>query len=106
MGVYDDRPWLGRYEPGKPADITPEHGDALSMWRAGGGASGGFGGGANRPFLHYFGAAVSAATVDRESDALAAALAARGLARGDRIALYLQNVPQFVVGLLAAWKLG
>jgi long-chain acyl-CoA synthetase len=49
---------------------------------------------------------VSAATVDSESDALAAALAARGLARGDRIALYLQNVPQFVIGLLAAWKLG
>jgi long-chain acyl-CoA synthetase len=109
MGVYDDRPWLRRYEPGKSADITPEHGDALSMWRAGGGRGGGFGGfggGADQPFLYYFDASVSAATVDSESDALAAALAARGLARGDRIALYLQNVPQFIVGLLAAWKLG
>ena len=28
------------------------------------------------------------------------------LARGDRVALYLQNVPQFVVAALAAWKLG
>ncbi len=26
--------------------------------------------------------------------------------RGDRIALYLQNVPQYVLALIAAWKLG
>jgi long-chain acyl-CoA synthetase len=100
MGVYANRPWLRLYEPGQPADITPEHGDALSMWRAGARAL------RDRPFLRYFGAAVSAATVDADSDALATALAARGLARGDRVALYLQNVPQFVIGLIAAWKLG
>ena len=62
--------------------------------------------GADRPFLYYFDAPITAATVDSESDALAAALAGRGLGRGDRIALYLQNMPQFVIGLLAAWKLG
>jgi long-chain acyl-CoA synthetase len=97
---YRDRPWLGLYQPGQPADITPEHSDALSMWRSG------LAGRADRPFLYYFGTAVTAAAVDAESDALAAGLAARGLGRGDRLALYLQNMPQFVVGLLAAWKLG
>ncbi|MGH3168007.1 MAG: class I adenylate-forming enzyme family protein [Trebonia sp.] len=102
MGDYDERPWRWLYQPGKPADITPPFGDALSAWRAGAGAPGG----GNRPFLHYFGTPVTAATVDGESDALAAGLAARGLRRGMRIALYLQNVPQFVIGLLAAWKLG
>lgn len=91
------------YQLGKPADISAEHPDALSMWRSGldrGTSS------AERPFLYYFGAPVTAATIEAESDALAVALAVRGLGRGDRIALYLQNVPQFVVGLLAAWKLG
>src|ERR1700761_9510765 len=44
--------------------------------------------------------------VDADSDALAVALSARGLGRGDRVALFLQNVPQFVIAMLAAWKLG
>jgi acyl-CoA synthetase (AMP-forming)/AMP-acid ligase II len=99
MSGYRDRPWLGRYEAGKPADITPEHQDALAMWRDGAGA-------AHGPFLCYFGTPVSGARVDADSDALAVALAARGLGRGDRVALFLQNVPQFVIALLAAWKLG
>jgi len=98
--AYAGRPWLRLYQPGKPADITPEHSDALSMWHSGLAA------GADRPFLHYFDTPVTAATVEAESDALAAAFAARGVGRGDRIALFLQNVPQFVVGILAAWKLG
>ncbi|MBO0821371.1 MAG: AMP-binding protein [Nocardiopsaceae bacterium] len=72
------------------------------MWRAGAGRPE-YG---QRPFLHYLGVPVTAADVDGDSGALAAALAARGLGRGDRIALYLQNMPQFVIGLLAAWKLG
>ena len=98
--AYAGQPWLRLYQPGKPADITPEHSDALSMWHSGLAA------GADRPFLHYFDTPVTAATVEAESDALAAAFAARGVGRGDRIALFLQNVPQFVVGILAAWKLG
>ena len=117
MGDYADRPWLRLYQEGKPADITPEHGDALSMWRIGAGSGAGHTGAghtvaghtvadAGRPFLYYFDAPIAASAVDAESDALAAALAGRGLGRGDRIALYLQNMPQFVIGLLAAWKLG
>jgi len=98
--AYAGQPWLRLYQPGKPADITPERSDALSMWHSGLAA------GADRPFLHYFDTPVTAATVEAESDALAAAFAARGVGRGDRIALFLQNVPQFVVGILAAWKLG
>ncbi|MGH3282080.1 MAG: class I adenylate-forming enzyme family protein [Trebonia sp.] len=102
MSGYQDRPWLGRYQEGKPADIMPGYGDALSMWRGGAGAAGA----ANQPFLYYFGTAVTGAAVERDSDALAVALAARGLRRGDRVALFLQNMPQFVIALLAAWKLG
>jgi long-chain acyl-CoA synthetase len=99
---YLERPWLGLYQPGKPADITPEYGDALAMWHGGAGA----GEAAGRPFLYYFDTAVTGATVEADSDALAVALAARGVGRGDRVALFLQNVPQFVIALLAAWKLG
>jgi len=102
VSVYRDRPWLGLYQTGKPADIAPSHGDALAMWRGGAGSAEG----AHRPFLFYFDTPLTGADVDADSDALAVALAARGLGRGDRVALFLQNVPQFVITLLAAWKLG
>ena len=56
--------------------------------------------------LRFLGRDLTAEEVDRRSDALAVALRAEGLAAGDRVALYLQNDPQYVVALLAAWKAG
>ena len=96
MSDYRERPWLGLYQQGKSADITPEYGDALAMWHGGAGSDEA----AGRPFLYYFDTAVTGAAVETDSDALAAALAARGLGRGDRIAFFLQNVPQFVIAML------
>src|SRR5262245_15434134 len=72
------------------------------MWRGGAGSDAA----AGRPFLHYFDTALTGGAVEGDSDALAVALAAHGLGRGDRIALFLQNVPHFVIAMLAAWKLG
>jgi bile acid-coenzyme A ligase len=45
-------------------------------------------------------------SLDRRSSQVAAALAARGLGHGDRLAVALPNSPQFIVAVLAAWKLG
>lgn len=39
-------------------------------------------------------------------DRFAAALAAQGVAKGDRVALMLPNMPQYVIGFLAAMRLG
>lgn len=39
-----------------------------------------------------------------QSDALAAYLQDRAFCTGDRIGLFLQNVPQFVLALIPAWK--
>jgi len=44
--------------------------------------------------------------MDRMSEALAAAFRDFGLRAGDRIIVDLQNVPQFLVAIYAAWKLG
>ena len=94
-----DRPWLSSYRAGHPSDIEMRWPNALAMFddqvaRAG-----------ELPLLHYFGTTMSLAEVDRLSDALSVALAEAGIGRGDRIALYLQNVPQFMIATLAAWKL-
>lgn len=100
MSVYTDRPWLAQYQPGVPSDIIPEFPNALAMFKRSVAAN------PERPLIHYFDRALSMAEIDRLSDAFACALAARGVAKGDRIAAYLQNVPQFVLTMLGAWKLG
>lgn len=56
--------------------------------------------------LAYFDRTWSGAELDAESDAIAAAFAGSGLGPGDAIGLYLQNVPEFLVATIAAWKIG
>ena len=56
--------------------------------------------------IHYFGQTLTFAQLDTESDALAALLEDAGLVAGDRLMICLQNVPDFIIGLLAAAKLG
>ena len=58
------------------------------------------------PAVHYFDATLSFAEIDRAAEALACVLQDRGVTRGDRIAVYLQNDPQWLVTMLAAWKAG
>ncbi len=93
-------PWLALYDPGLPAEITAEHPDALSMFRASVLRS------PDQHLIHYFDASLTVKEVDELSDALAVGLDSLGVERGDRVALYLQNVPQFVISVLASWKLG
>ncbi|WP_036437791.1 class I adenylate-forming enzyme family protein [Mycobacterium sp. URHB0044] len=59
-----------------------------------------------RPALAYFDAVSTYRELDIESDALAVALAEGGFDAGQRAALYMQNMPQYVISLLAIWKLG
>ncbi|WP_395311446.1 AMP-binding protein [Mycobacterium sp. AMU20-3851] len=58
------------------------------------------------PAVHYFHATLNFAEIDAAASALAATLQHRGLQTGDRVAIYLQNDPQWLVTLLAAWKIG
>ena len=100
MSVYDEKPWLSLYDPDQPADIALEFTDALSMFRASVSRN------PDGDIIRYFGGRVTARELDELSDALAVALAGLGVRAGDRVALYLQNVPQFVIGMLATWKAG
>jgi fatty-acyl-CoA synthase len=52
--------------------------------------------------LHYYGGAMSYAQLRQEVEALAGFLQHQcGVARGDRVALYMQNSPQYVIGYYA-----
>ncbi|MGW0042383.1 class I adenylate-forming enzyme family protein [Rhodococcus sp. NPDC003348] len=99
MSAYDDRPWLAHYGD-RPSHLRVEYGTAMDMFDAAVAAA------SDDPAVQYFDGTISWAELDRASDALAALLAARGFRPGDRCALYVQNDPAFVIGLVAAWKVG
>ncbi|MFZ2529829.1 MAG: AMP-binding protein [Rhodococcus sp. (in: high G+C Gram-positive bacteria)] len=62
--------------------------------------------GPNRAAIRYFDGTIDAATLDAHSDALAVELQERGVRPGDRIGIYLQNIPYYPLTLLAVWKAG
>ncbi|ROO85387.1 long-chain acyl-CoA synthetase [Actinocorallia herbida] len=99
MDVYSRRPWLGLYTS-RPADAGPEFANALEMFAAAVGRA------PETPILRYFDGVTTLRELDALSDAFACGLLDSGVAHGDRVALYLQNVPQFVVALLGVWKAG
>ena len=99
MSGYDERPWLSLYRD-QPADYDIEFDDALSMFRAGVARD------PSGVALQYFDGVITRSELDELSDALAVGLLANGFSPGDRLAVYLQNVPQFVIAMVAAWKAG
>src|SRR5438105_10329757 len=100
MGIYDERPWLKLYAPGKPHDIEIEHDTMLAAFTETVRRS------PDKTALQYFDKAISFRQIDEITDALAAGLQAEGFRPGERFAVYLQNMPQFPIAMLAAWKAG
>ena len=99
MPVANGQPWLAQYGS-MPAFTIPEQDHALGMFDATLRRS------PDAPVMFYFDSTVTARQVDDASAALAAALLDFGVQPGDRVAMYLQNVPQAMVVLLATWKAG
>lgn len=100
-GSYADRPWQSLYEHERdgeaskaiPSDILSAFGSCVKS-------------NPDEPAIVYFDRSFSFAELDELSEAFAAVLLDRGFCAGDRLALFLQNVPQFPIAALAAWKLG
>ena len=97
---YDSKPWLSLFDSNKLSMITPDFHDALTMFKHAVERSG------DKPAIFYFDAALTYNEVNEQSDALAVALVENGFEAGDRFGIYLQNVPQFVIAIVAAWKAG
>ena len=60
----------------------------------------------DRPVAVYDGGELTYAELDQASDRLAAALAAAGIKPGDRVALQLPNIPQFLISYFGILKAG
>lgn len=96
----DSRPWLSLYPPDVPADVVVTDESLVHAWRTRVAAD------PSAPAVRYFDRSLTAAEVESRSDALAAGLQDLGVTRGDRVGVYLQNVPAYPLLLLALWKLG
>jgi len=59
-----------------------------------------------RPAIIYFGKKISYATLDKSVNRYAYALKNLGIREGDRIAIHLPNIPQFITSYLAILKIG
>jgi len=99
VSPYAAQPWLGLLDEAQRAPVTPPD-SLVHALRQGVAAA------PDRTALAYFDARLSYREVDELSDSVAAHLAAKGLERGDRVAIVLQNSPHFVLALLGAWKAG
>src|SRR5690554_845663 len=53
------------------------------------------------PAIIYYGATLTYAELERQAEALAGYLQRAGVRAGDRVLLYMQNSPQFVIGFYA-----
>jgi long-chain acyl-CoA synthetase len=98
--LYDIRPWLKLYPEWMPHDLKLSSTTALDHFRASADRR------PHNPAVYYFDYEISYREIDQYSNSLAAALSEFGVNKGDRVALILQNVPQFLIAQYATWKLG
>lgn len=100
MTSYADRPWLPLYEEGQPGDIAQDFDTGLAIFNAAVRRA------PQMDAVQYFDQSMTYAELDAASSAFAAALLDHGLQRGDRVGIYVQNDPAFVIGLVGTWKAG
>jgi long-chain acyl-CoA synthetase len=93
--------WLANYDDGVPSTLEPYPSRSLTDYlRESAGRW------PDRPALLFKGATVTYRKLERQSNALAAALLEIGVRSGDRVGICLPNCPQFLVAEFAAWKVG
>ena len=96
-----ERIWLADYPAGVPSDIDPSQYPSLVAL-----LENSFKQYADRTAYSFMGKDISYAETDAQSRALAAYLQSLGLARGDRVAIMMPNVPQYPATVAAILRAG
>ena len=97
---YLSRPWLAHYPQGVPASVevplksVPQAFDEATERDP------------RRTAVVFYGRRISYGELREATDRLACALAKLGVRKGERVALYLLNSPQFIIAYFAALKCG
>jgi long-chain acyl-CoA synthetase len=99
--MSDDRPWLATYPSSVPTTLEPYPEESVfallerSARRF-----------PKRPALAWFGKHLAYGELLEQVERFSGVLAARGVTKGDRVALILPNTPQYVVAFYAVVRLG
>ncbi|MBC7258235.1 MAG: long-chain fatty acid--CoA ligase [Chloroflexi bacterium] len=95
-----ERPWLKFYEPGVPASIPypdiPLHQNLADAARDY----------PHSPATIFFDATLTYQQLDALADRFAAGLQQAGVKKGDRVAIYMPNCPQFIIAYYGALRAG
>jgi long-chain acyl-CoA synthetase len=98
---YMSKPWVKHYPEGATAIVDiPEGMSAPDMIEKAVSLYG------KKPALIFYGREISYNELKELVDRFATALADMGIKKGDTIALYLLNCPQYIISYFAALKLG
>ena len=98
--IYESKPWLERYADYVPKELPlPTRSMADLFEESAEHAS-------DRDAIHYFDESISYGELNDLADRFATLLSTRGAEKGDRVAIYTQNNPQFLVAQYGAWKRG
>lgn len=96
-----DRPWLKAYPPGVPADIdASQYASLVALMEES------FAKNASAVAYSFMGKDITFGQTDSLSQAFAAYLQGLGLAKGDRVAIMMPNVPQYPVTVAAILRAG
>ena len=96
-----DRPWLSSYSQGVPADINPaQYSSLVGLMEES------FQKYARRVAYSFMGKDLTYAQTDSLSQAFAAYLQGLGLAKGDRVAVMMPNIPQYPIAVVAILRAG
>jgi long-chain acyl-CoA synthetase len=97
----DNRPWLAAYPEGVPADVDPsQYASLVQLMEES------FVKFAGRSAYSFMGKELTFGETDSLSRAFAAYLQGLGLAKGDRVAIMMPNVPQYPVAVAAVLRAG
>ena len=100
IDAYLAKPWLAHYQKGVPPEVeVPLKSAHQAFDEAASRAPG-------KPAVVFYGRSITYGELRDASDRLACALAGLGVKKGDRVALYLLNSPQYIIAYFAALKCG
>jgi long-chain acyl-CoA synthetase len=98
--VYENKPWLERYADYVPKELPLPEKSMADLFEESAKRV------PDQDAIRYFDETISYSELNDLADRFATLLADRSIEKGDRVAVYTQNNPQFLIAQYGAWKRG